>query len=275
MNTIILYTFGSVLLVSLVSFAGLFTLSLREGLLRKMLVFIIPLAIGALIGDAFFHLIPEAFEETDNAPLVSGIIILGIVSFFFLEKYLRWCHHHEPDTKHKGSQHVEEHIGHEDHLHALDHEHSEKESKHLGPLILVSDGLHNLVDGVIIGVSYLAGVEIGIATTIAIILHEIPQEIGDFGILIYAGYKRTTALFYNFLSALTAVVGAALVFAFGAASEILVQYALPFAAGIFIYIASADLVPELHRHEGKRSLFSEMIGLGLGILVMYLLLGLE
>lgn len=272
MNIIILYTFGSVLLVSLVSFMGIFTISLKKGLLKKLLLFIIPLAIGALIGDAFFHLIPEAFEETETPALISGIIILGIISFFFLEKYLRWCHHHEPDTKHAGSTHVAEHIHHVSEGEIAEDTHRKK---HLGPLILFSDGLHNLIDGIIIAVSYMAGIEIGVATTIAIVLHEIPQEIGDFGILIYAGYKRTTALFYNFLSALTAVLGAGLVFVIGKYSEILVQYALPFAGGIFIYIASSDLVPELHRHEGKRSLFSEILGIGLGLLVMYLLLSLE
>ena len=248
-----LYILGSVALVSFVSLAGLFALSLKPRWLMRMHTFLIPLAVGALLGDAFFHLIRESFEKTEDAVWISFLLVLGMVSFFILERFLRWHRHTatEMATTHEGLP------------------------KHLGRLILVSDGFHNFFDGIAIGASYLVGMEVGIATTLAIILHEIPQEITDFGILIYSGYERIKALFYNFLSALTAVAGAMLVVLYGSLPEPLLQGILPFTAGIFIYIAAADLVPELHRNENIKTVFIETAAIGLGLLAMYLLLFLE
>lgn len=247
---------GSVGLVGLVSFIGVFTLSLNGGRLQKALCFLIPLAVGALLGDAFFHLVPEAFEEGANPARTSFLIIIGIVSFFFLEKLLRW-HHHPADNDTQETKN------------------GQTAPSHLGHLVLVSDGLHNFIDGVIIGASYLVSSELGVATTLAVILHEIPQEIGDFGILLYAGYTKGTALFYNFLSAITAVAGALLVFLIGSLPAGFIQSTLPFAAGSFIYIAGSDLVPELHRTRERGNVFAEVAGIGLGVLVMYLLIFLE
>src|SRR3989338_3881404 len=176
---ITLYILGSVALVSLVSFVGVLSISFQQKNLTRALSFLIPLAVGTLLGDAFFHLIPQSFSGAGESMIASLSIILGILSFFFLEKFLRWHHHFVEVSPIEVGSHTD--------------------GKHLGSLILISDGLHNFIDGVIIGVSYLLGIEVGIATTIAIIMHEIPQEIGDFGILIYAGYSRTSALFYNFL----------------------------------------------------------------------------
>lgn len=253
-----LYILASVIIVSLMSFVGVFGISLREDRLRKALIFLIPLAVGALLGDAFFHLIPEAFEEAENSAVVSLLILFGIISFFFLEKFLRW--HHHPTTGQSLAMTVN----------------SGNSSKHLGHLILLSDGLHNFIDGVIIGVSYLVSIEVGIATTLAVILHEIPQEMGDFGVLIHAGYKRATALLYNFLSALTAMAGAIFVVIIGSSlPEQLIHWVVPFAAGVFIYIASSDLVPELHKNGRGKNLLPEIAGIGIGMLVMYLLLSLE
>lgn len=255
MNISIFYTLGSVTLVSLVSLVGVFAISLQQKRLEKAFAFLIPLAIGALFGDAFFHLIPESFESINNSATVSLIIILGIVSFFFLEKFLRWHDHsHEISLKEPEQN---------------------KNQKHLGYLILVSDGFHNFIDGIIIGVSYLVSIELGMATTIAIVLHEIPQEIGDFSVLIYAGYEKTTALFYNFLSALTAIAGALVVVVFGSLPEQLIQGVVPFAAGIFIYIAASDLVPELHKKEKGTNLLPEIFGISIGLLAMYFLLFIE
>jgi zinc and cadmium transporter len=247
-----LYIIGSVILISLVSFAGLFSISINQRLLKKTLAFFIPLAVGALLGDAFFHLIPESFEEGTNYPKISLLIISGILSFFFLEKVLRHHHHSREKIQAEG-----------------------EESKHLGQIILISDGFHNFIDGIIIGVSYLAGIEIGIATTLAVILHEVPQELGDFGVLIHSGYKRSTALLYNFLSAATSVGGALLVILLGSFPESLIESVIPFAAGIFIYIASSDLVPELHRSGKGKNTIPQIAGLFIGLLTMYLLLFLE
>src|SRR3989344_805119 len=252
--SIVLYIFLSVGLVSLVSLVGILAIFFREEKFDRAFAFLIPLAVGALLGDAFFHLIPEAFEEIESASRVSFLLLLGVISFFFLEKTLRFHHHHSVSEK------VADNHG---------------SPTHLGHMVLASDAFHNFIDGIIIAASFLVSVPVGVATTIAVILHEIPQEIGDFGVLLYAGYKRTTALFYNFLSALTAVAGATLVLALGAVPEGILQGILPFAAGVFIYIACSDLVPELHKQEGKKRLLPETLGIGLGILAMYLLLFLE
>lgn len=251
--SVTLYIFGSVLLIGLASLVGVFTISLRQERLNRALAFLIPIAVGALLGDAFFHLLPEAFEEAAHPARVSFFVLLGIFSFFYLEKFLRRHHHSVAEAT------ADEHDN----------------PRHLGNLILASDGLHNFIDGIIIGASYLVSIEVGIATTLAVILHEIPQEIGDFGILIYAGFKRTTALFYNFLSALTAVAGAVLVLLVGSLPEQLLIGVIPFAAGIFIYIASSDIVPELQKNERGKNIIPELFGFCLGLFAMYFLLFLE
>lgn len=250
---------ASVGLVGLASLMGVFAIPLHGERLRKALCFLIPLAVGALLGDAFFHLIPEAFKKASNPAGASLFIILGIALFFFLEKFLRW-HRHSAEEIEENKQGTDA---------------GQKAPSHLGQLVLISDGLHNFIDGVIIGASYLVGIEVGIATTLAVILHEIPQEIGDFGILLYAGYDKGTALLYNSLSALTAVAGAIFVLLLGSLPITFAQSILPFAAGSFIYIASSDLVPELHRNREHGNLFAETAGIGLGVLAMYLLLFLE
>ena len=163
-----IYAFVSVIIVSIISLLGVFTLSLKEQFLRKYIFIFISLAVGALLGDAFIHLIPESLESASNPAMVSILIIAGILIFFILEKFLHW-HHHGEDKN-------------ELHIHPV------------GQLVLFSDGLHNLIDGIIIGVSFIASIPLGIATTIAVILHEIPQEVGDFTVLLHAGYDKKRAL---------------------------------------------------------------------------------
>lgn len=253
----VLYILGSVAVVSILSFLGVLTLSFHDRLLKKLFAFLIPLAIGALLGDAFFHLLPESFEEGLDPVTIGWLVLAGLFLSFLFEKILRWHHHHSEDEDRS------------------EEERALKGSRHLGPLILFSDGVHNFIDGVLIAISYMAGIEVGIATTIAIILHEIPQEVGDFSVLIYAGYSRGKALFYNFLSALTAIIGALMVLGLGSLPQEAIGIIIPFGAGIFIYVASSDLVPELHRNRGYRNVFLEFSGVGLGILAMYFLLFLE
>lgn len=238
--------------VSLLSLIGLFCLSLNEKLLRKVLFLLISLAAGALLGDAFIHLLPEAFTEGDPRT-VSLLVIAGILGFFLLEKFLHWHHSHGDDEF--SPEHAKIHP--------------------VGSLVLVSDGVHNLVDGLAIGAAFMVSTEVGIATTIAIALHEIPQEIGDFGLLIHAGFSRMKALFYNLLSAVTAFVGLGLAFWLGEMHETYIPLIAAFAAGNFIYIALADLVPELQKTPGgKRSLFQFLVIL-LGIGAMCALLAFE
>ena len=223
MAIIYVYAFTSVIVVSLVSFVGIFMLSLQEEKLRKYIFIFISLAVGALLGDAFIHLIPESFEKSENTALTSISIILGILIFFILEKFLHW-HHHGNDTE-------------EDHIHPV------------GKLVLFSDGIHNFIDGIIIGASFLISVPVGLATTLAVILHEIPQEIGDFAVLLHAGYTKMRALWLNFLSALLSIVGVLFVLVLGKEQSVILSI-LPIAAGGFIYIAVADLIPELQKTKG-------------------------
>jgi len=246
MNTIYIYSFISILAVSLVSFIGVFTLSLRPEILKKYLTLFISLAIGALLGDVFIHIIPHAFEEGHNE-LVGILFILGIFGFFILEKYFHW-HHHENDSG-------------EDHIHPV------------GKLVLVSDGMHNFLDGIIIGASFLVSIPVGIATTIAVILHEIPQEIGDFAVLIHSGYSKVKALWLNFASALLSFLGLAFVFIVGEFSEHLVEYIVPIAGGGFIYIALADLVPELQKSKKTKDFITQVFFFIVGVGIMLLLAG--
>ncbi|MCH7529609.1 ZIP family metal transporter [Patescibacteria group bacterium] len=254
MVTIYLYAFSSVIIISLISLIGIMVLSLRKELLQKSIFLIVSLAIGALFGGALIHLIPEAFEKIENSALVSLLIISGILSFLVLEKFLMWhhCHGHGSNEDHTGDN-----------------------IKPLGFLVIISDGIHNLVDGIIIGASYLISIEVGIAATIAVILHEIPQEISDFGLLIHAGFTKMKALAINFATALLAIVGVGIAFVLGGNSEIFTPAVLAFAAGGFIYISGSDLVPEIHKiSDLKRSslqLFMILVGIGL----MFALLLLE
>lgn len=263
MNIAVIYTLGSVILISIISLIGIFSLSMSKWFLNKCVSFLVALAIGALLGDAFIHLIPEAFEVSDNPTTVSLMILLGIFSFFLIEKYFHWHH---------GSHGTDEH--HENHCDVPEND-THREIKPLGKLILVSDSIHNFIDGVVIGASYLISIEVGIATTIAVILHEIPQELGDFGVLIHSGYTRARALMINFLTALFAVVGAVFALLIGSASEMALVWILPLAAGSFIYIASSDLTPELHRETSTKDSIYQIVAILIGVLSMYLLVFVE
>jgi zinc and cadmium transporter len=228
-------TFISVFCVSAISLVGVTLLSVRESWLKKNLFIFVSIAVGALLGDAFIHLIPEALEETRVSQTVTSILIIGgILIFFVLEKFLHW-HHHGEDTE-------------EEHIHPV------------GKLMLTSDGLHNFLDGIIIPV--------GIATTLAVILHEIPQEIGDFAVLLHSGYTRSRALLVNFFSGLTALVGAVLFFAIGDYAEVASMHLIPLAAGGFIYIAVADLIPELQKTKKAEQSTYQIIAVCVGIGMM-------
>ncbi len=249
MITSYIYALLAVVVVSLVSLVGVFTLSIKEDLIKKYIFLLVSLAVGALLGDAFIHLIPEAFENFANPLILSLLLIGGILLFFILEKFLHW-HHHGDDTE-------------EDGIHPV------------GKLVLLSDGVHNFIDGVIIGISFLASTPLGVATTLAVILHEIPQEIGDFAVLLHSGYTRKRALWLNFLSALTAVLGTLVAFTLGGVGESFTNWVLPVAAGGFIYIAMTDLIPELHKTKKPSHSFLQLLALVVGVLLMVGLVFLE
>ena len=244
-----IYALVAVIVVSLVSLVGLFALSVREETIKKCIFLLVSLAVGALLGDAFIHLIPEAFESGIDPLVVSLLVIAGIILFFVIEKFLHW-HHHGDDTN-------------EHSIHPV------------GKLVLFSDGVHNFIDGVIIGTSFMVSFPLGIATTLAVILHEIPQEVGDFAVLLHAGYSRRRALWLNFFSALTAVLGTLVAVALVEAGEIFANWVLPLAAGGFIYIAMTDLIPELHKTKEKKHSFFQFLALVLGVILMVGLVFLE
>ena len=218
--TIWIYTIVSVVIVSLISLIGVFTLALKKDRLQKILLFLVSFAVGGLFGDALIHLIPESFEKLGFRLLTSLGILSGILLFFVLEKFLRWQHCHIPACH--------------DHTHPV------------VTLNLVGNTVHNLIDGMIIAASFLVSVPIGITTTLAVVLHEIPQELGHFGILVHGGLSVKKALIYNFLSALASIAGAILLLIVGPHIQGLTLYLLPITAGGFLYIAGSDLIPELH-----------------------------
>ena len=240
-NEVVLYSLASVLIVSLISLIGLFTFAVRAEKLAKILIYFISFSAGALFGDAFIHLLPEAIKESGFSLFIALSVIAGILIFFILEKFICWRHCNMPITK--------------KHIHNFAY------------MNLVGDSLHNFIDGLIIAASYIVSLPIGIATTLAVIFHEIPQEIGDFGVLLHGGFSKGKALLMNFLTALTAVVGVVVGLILKNAENIQ-AFLIPFAIGGFIYIAGSDLIPELHKETNVRKSLIQVISFILGILVM-------
>ncbi len=257
-----IYIIFSVFIISLISLVGALTLSWKKEFLQRALFVLVGLAAGALFGDAFLHLIPEAFEHTDRLTLVSLLIIAGFLAFFILEKFLHWHHHHGIEDS-------------ETCLVSEELKNSGGRIKPLGVLILTSDSIHNLVDGVIIAASFFISIEVGIATTIAVALHEIPQEIADFGLLVHSGMSRLKALIWNFATALFAVLGAAMTIALGSVLEGYVFFIGAFAAGAFIYIAGSDLVPEIQKTRNPKKSAIQFVSILVGIAIMLSLVALE
>lgn len=255
-----IYVIISVIIVSLVSMVGVLTLSLGDKKLHKVLLLLVSLSAGTLMGGAFLHLLPEAVEGSGFTLTVSFSALAGVLVFFLMEKWIH-AHHCEP------LPHEHSHLQHEPHMHM--------HKEHIGMLTLFGDGMHNFVDGLVIAGAYLVDVSVGVATTLAVVLHEVPQEIADFGVLLYSGYSKTKALFYNFLSAGTAILGAIVGLILGSRSESFVLFILPFAAGGFIYIAGSTLIPELHKNCGWKESALHIVTFVLGIALMWGILLLE
>jgi zinc and cadmium transporter len=229
----------STFLVCLISLIGIITLSLKEKLLEKILFCLIGFSAGALIGGAFLHILPEVLEKV-NSTYVFSILILGIVMFFLMERYFYWRHCHDGVCN----------------VHAFTY------------LNLIGDGFHNFIDGMVIAGSFVVSVKLGIVTTLAVILHEIPQELGDFGVLVYGGFSKQKALFYNFLSALTAMIGAIVGYFISGIITGFSNFILPLTAGGFIYIASSDLIPEIHKQSDLKRSTAAFIAFLFGIAFM-------
>jgi len=244
----------SVLAVSLVSLVGVATLSLDEARIRRLATILVSFAVGALLGDAFIHLIPEAFARVETGARSSLLVLAGMLLFFVLEKLLR--HQHGP-------------------LHLHSHP-AGRGRPELAAINVIGDAIHNLIDGVLIGASYLASPMLGLSTTVAVLLHEIPQELGDFGVLIHSGLPVRKAVLLNLASASLAIVGTVAALLVGAAAGATVTGLLvPVTAGGFVYIAAADLIPELQHDRSLRGLLVQASLISLGIAAMALLAVLE
>lgn len=238
---ILAWILTSTFLVCLISLIGILTLAIKDKLLKGILFGLIGFSAGALIGAAFLHILPEALEKADSAP-VFYYLILGIVLFFLMERYFYWRHCHEGKCS----------------VHAFTY------------LNLIGDGLHNFIDGMVIAASFILSIKIGLVTTVAIILHEIPQELGDFGVLIYGGFSVRKALIFNFISALMAMAGAIVGYFVVDSIQGFSSFILPFTAGGFIYIATSDLIPEIHKESDLKRSSLAFIAFLLGIIFMAL-----
>lgn len=250
------FALGSVLAVSLVSLVGVFTLSLGRARLERVIFLLVSFAVGAMLSGALLHLLPRAYTQLQDGALIGGLVLAGVLGFFVLEKFLHWRHHHGMPE--------------DGHAHGPGHHHHDEAPFAL--MNLVGDAVHNLVDGMIIAAAYLVSIPAGLVTTLAVMLHEIPQEIGDFGILVYGGYSPKKALLANFLIGLFAVLGAIVALLIGARVEAFADYLLPITAGAFIYIAGSDLIPELnqrHSHTASNAVW-QLVMMVLGACVMLL-----
>ena len=253
MLSTITYTIISVIIVSLVSLVGIISLFWKRKNSPDFLLLLVSLSAGTLFGGAFLHLLPEAVEKEGFGLSVSVLVLAGVLVFFLLEKFMHWHHCHTDPLTGKAIEHKTHH------------------PQHIAPLNLLGDALHNFVDGLVIAGSYLVSIPLGIATTIAVILHEVPQEFADFGVLLYSGLSKGKALLLNFVSAAVAILGAVVGLIIGSGSETFILFILPFAAGGFIYIAGSNLIPELHKECGLKDSFGHFFALLAGIIIMALL----
>jgi len=239
-----LYAIGSVVLVSLFSLVGILLLLLQEKILNYVVILLVSFSSGSLFGNAFIHLLPETVARNGFTVWVSIYTLSGIAGCFVVEKFVHWRHDHSP-----GHEGVEA----------------------FAYMNLLGDAVHNLLDGVVIVSAYALDISVGVATTIAILFHEIPQEMGDFGVLVHGGLSRKKALFFNFVTALTALLGALLTMVLINFAQQITVFLIPFSAGTFIYIAGSDLIPQLHKENEIRDSLLQLVFFSLGISVMLVL----
>ncbi len=241
--TLIWILFASIL-VSLISLVGIFTIGIKTKTFGKIVFLLVGFSAGGLIGGAFLHLLPEAIEKYGyNGTFFYTLI--GFITFFLLERFFYWRHCHNETCE----------------IHSFTY------------LILIGDGVHNFIDGLVIAASFMTDFKLGVATTIAVALHEIPQEIGDFAILVYGGFSKAKALLFNSISALIAVLGSIIGYIILGSTENISVLLVSFTAGGFIYIAACDLIPQIHKHKETKSANFAFVAFILGLLFMSLLKG--
>lgn len=247
-----LYTLIATVFISLISFIGVFTLSISEARLHSILNFLIAFSAGTILGAALFDLMPEAVELVDRN-IVFPIIAFGFVFFLVMERGLYWYHGH-------GHEHEFSESGQEDHGEKI---------VNVAYLNMFGDFVHNFIDGMIIAASFINGVTVGIATTLAVAFHELPQEVGDFGILVYAGFGRKKALVYNFLAALSSVAGGLFGSYFISYVSELSSWMIAFSAGGFLFISASELIPEIHDDRDWKKSLIQLVLLLLGMITIY------
>jgi len=230
------------LLVSLVSFSGLFVIWLPQQRLHAVVPNLVALAVGVLLGDAFIHLIPDAVARQGSVSDVCLTVLVGIFVFFILEKLVRWRHDHNVDTQPSSSEILP-----------------------LAKMNLIGDAIHNFVDGILIAGSFLVDPALGFTTTIAIVAHEIPQELGDVGALLRGGFRPRQAILFNFYCSLTVILGVVFTLLLSQIAQASLILLLPIAAGGFIYIAASDLIPVLHERSSLAHLGSQSLAFALGV----------
>lgn len=241
MNTlgwILISTFS----VSLISFVGVLTLFMKETLLQKITLPLVSMSAGALLGGALLDMVPEAVESIGNTEALWIWVLIGFAMFFLLEQFIHWHHCHKSPSEHK--------------------------KEPVTYLVLAADGLHNFIDGLAIAGSFLVSTHVGIVAWFACTAHEIPQEFGDFGVLIHGGWKKSKALWFNFFSGLMMVLGGIIAYYFSVRYN--VSFLLPFAAGNFIYIAASDLIPEVKHSEKIKTNLIHFASFLLGITIIYI-----
>ena len=236
---------------SLFSLVGIYALSLKEKTLHSILLVLVAFSAGSILGAAYFDLLPEAIELFEEESVVFIYITFGFVLFFFLERFIYWYHGH----------------GHETDISAKTADRAS--NKGFAYLNLIGDGIHNFVDGMVIAASFLLGFSVGLATTVAVIFHELPQEMGDYGILVYAGFKRKRALLLNFVVALVVILGGISAVFFIETVEALSGLLIAFSAGGFIYLAASELIPELHEEKSFKKSVVQFVMFILGISLIW------
>ncbi|MFA5117753.1 MAG: ZIP family metal transporter [Candidatus Omnitrophota bacterium] len=239
---VLIWILISTFVVSALSLIGIITLAIKDKLLHKVLFCLIGFSAGSLIGGAFLHILPEAVENVESIKVFS-YFIAGLILFFLMEHYFYWRHCHDSPCE----------------FHAFTY------------LNLIGDSFHNFIDGMVIAASYVVSIKLGVVTTVAVILHEIPQELGDFGVLIYGGFTKKKALFYNFISALSAVIGALIGYSLTGIIPYVSNFILPLTAGGFTYIAMSDLIPEIHKEKDKKRSLAAFIAFlaGIGFMALF------
>lgn len=234
--------------------AALFALTLGTAWVSQLVSF----AIGALLGAAFLEVLPHAIIASADASSTSAMVLAGILAFFVLEKLVLWRHCHTEACE-----------GHEPHAHVMLDSKESFDSGRSGLLILIGDTFHNFVDGVLIAAAFMESIQLGIITALAIIAHEIPQEVGDFVILLHSGYSRAKALAYNLISSLATLVGGLLSYFALSSAQSAVPVFLALGAASMIYVAVADLIPGLHKRTELKATLQQVLLISAGVATIW------